>query len=162
MSKLRSDCQTPVYHIIIVIFYLCLEALTSYTISVPFSVWKEQDTFWQVPQQVWWLEEGIYIWCWKERKAKREKNKYFFKHTVYENSLISETKNTKRNNIQMDGWICLRMLLEIASQNNPGDTRYTSLLFSSSCWAKRTSKSLHFDFYPNCVTVLTNCIIPVF
>lgn len=77
--------------------------------------------------------------------------------------MISETKNTKRNNIQMDGWICLRMLLEIASQNNPGDTRYTSSLLSSQVLAEQTElASLHFDFYPNCVTVLTNCIIPVF
>jgi len=40
-------------------------------------------------------------------KKGKQKNKpqVFFKHTVFENSLISETKNTKRNNIWMDGYV---------------------------------------------------------
>lgn len=38
----------------------------------------------------------------------------------------------------MDGWICLRMLLKIASQNNPEGTRYTSSLLSSQVLAEQT------------------------
>lgn len=63
----------------------------------------------------------------------------------------------------MDILICLDMVLEITSQNNPKDKRYTSSLLSSQVLAEQTGLAKVFTLTdPNCIVFLTNCIIPLF